>query len=116
MTEQCDCVYRCDICENIPAINHIKDNHYCDECVEFIEDIQDTDNKKNTNFTDCDNCNKCDMKIFMKKSGLNIYCEECYELTFYGNGKYCELCKKYVPKYYEHCGFCGDCGPPGRPH
>jgi len=44
---KCKCVYRCDICEEVYANNHIKNYHYCDECVKYIEDIQDTQDYTN---------------------------------------------------------------------
>ena len=118
-TEQCKCIYRCDICEEVPAKNHIKDNHYCDECIEYIEDYNIVHNgldKTNTN-TNYNNCNKCDMTIFMKEAGMNIYCEKCSVLIYDDKySKYCELCEKYVPQQYKDCFMCNDCGPPNRPH
>jgi hypothetical protein len=141
----CKCIYRCNICEEVPAKNIIKNNYYCDDCVEFIESISSM--KKLINGEKFGICNDCGNETNIKSiDDEKSYCDKCiiYTYVYCGNcdkydrmmymtdihdeiycddciklvseGKFCEQCIKYVPIEYEHCEFCGDCGYPNRPH
>jgi ribosomal protein S27AE len=106
--------YKCVECNDTFILENIDNKLYCDTCATRLTKI-----KK------CDNCNIRHLKTVCIKdvrydSDFNIYaniCDVCNRNHIYPNDcKYCEECLEYVPKDYEHCSMCGDCGPEGRQH